>query len=433
MKFKKLTILLYTTSVMFFVGCGEDYKWDTDNVSSLEGKYKTRDKSLDLNASQQQRTIQNEAQNTFYSNKSAIGLIVNILYKDDTSKTYAYGCAKLKSEVQSTGLLNYATGNQENCEEPLLPTHRMKLGSLTKITVARTVLDIDDDIQYDFDIDDAITKHLPENITSLANLSNITVRDLLFHTSGLNEIDFKSGTVEEVLKIALSKTKLADPGQYYKYNNTGYVLLGEIIKHVTQDEYWETQVMKRLDSALKTHDFIFPERENANWLKTNDTPWMIGKSNTLLEGNSSLALSYLHSSGKFVDVTSSDSPNFSHSAGSMIGTVPDVSRWMKELVTNRSQLLSKAYFEKQVINTHFGDDYISHLTWNMGPGLGFEQTQNAYFHLGAISGFSCMSIYSKNEDVVISACVNGAALLSEFPFEILAEMYPYREAYITHD
>jgi hypothetical protein len=416
---------------MIVVGCGEDYKWDTDNVSSLEGKYEIRDKVLDLNQSQMKRTIQNEAQNFFYSNKGVIGLIVNILYKDDTSLTYTYGCAKLKSEVQSTGILNYASGHQENCEEPLLPTQRMKLGSLTKITVARTVLDIDDDIQYDFDIDDSITKHLPENITSLTNLSDITVRDLLFHTSGLNEINFQSGTAEEVLKIALTKTKLADAGKYYKYNNAGYVLLGEIIKHVTQDDYWETQVMKRLNSSLVTHNFIFPERENENWIKTNDTEWMKGQSNTLLEGNNSLALSYLHSSGQFKDVTLTDSPNNSHSAGSMIGTVPDVNRWMKELITNRSGLLSKKYFDKQVINTRFEDDYISHLTWNMGPGIGFEQKQNSYFHLGAISGYACMSIYSKNEEVVISACVNGSALLTDFPFTILSKMYPYRSSYIS--
>jgi CubicO group peptidase (beta-lactamase class C family) len=431
MRLKKLSTLLYITSIIVFVGCGEDYKWDTNNVSPLEGKYETRDKTLDVNQSQQNKIVESEAQNLFYGNKNAIGLIINVLHKDDTSETYTYGCAKLKSEVKATGTLTYTTGHQENCEEPLLSTHRMKLGSLTKTTVARTILDLDDDTQYDFSIDDAISKHLPENIRALSNLSGITVRDLLFHTSGFNEIDFQPGTAEEVLKKALARTRLGEPGQYYKYNNTGYILLGEIIKEVTNNPAWETPVMERLNSVLTTHNFIFPERDNENWIQTSDTQWMTGKSNTLLDGNYTLANSYLRlPEGGFVDVTLDKTPNIAHSAGSIIGTIPDFSKWMKELVSNRSGLLSTDYFNEQVIEKHFGDDYISHLTWNMGPGLGFEQQENSYFHLGAVTGYNCMSIYSKNEEVVITVCVNGSASLTELPFEILAKMYPYRKHYL---
>lgn len=425
-------MLFYLLIATILVGCGgEDYKWDTNNTSPLKDKYESRDKSLDLNLSQQEKIIQSEAQYALLSDKQAIGIVISVLYDDNKSLSYSYGCETLKSDVISSGILTYASGDKENCEKPLLTTNRMKLGSLTKTAVGRTILDIDNDSTYDFDLDDLITKHLPSSISSLGDLSGIRVKHLLFHTSGLGEIDFKANLVEEVLRRALATKKLGEAGQYYKYNNTGYVLLGEIIEHVTGSASWESEVMSRLNSALGTHDFILPERNNPNWLETTDTEWMSGKSGTLKDGNSSLAVGYLLYHGSFVSYLEDPSPDIAHSAGSLIGTVPDVSRWMRELVSNRSGLLDKSYFDKEVLETHYQDDYISHLTWNMGPGLGFEQSENAFFHLGAVSGYNCMSVYSKNEKVTITACVNGSANLIELPYDILAQMYPYRASYRT--
>lgn len=425
----RLYILFYILVVTILVGCGQDYKWDRNNTSPLEGKYKTRDKSLDLNLSEQEKIIQSEAQYTLLSNKKVPGIIINVLFDNNTSLSYSYGCKTLKSDVISSGILTYATGDKENCEEPLLVTNRMKLGSLTKTAVGRTILDIDNNDNYDFDLSDPITKDLPSNITSLGDLSGITVRELLFHTSGLGDIDFQPGTVEEVLKKAIEAKRLGTPGQYYKYNNAGYILLGQVIEYVTGSASWESEVMSRLNYALPSNNFILPERNNPNWIETTDTAWMSGQYRTLLDGNNSLATGYLLYNGTFISQLESPSPNIAHSAGSLIGTIPDVSRWMRELVTNRSGLLDKSYFEKEVIEVHYGDDYIHHLTWNMGPGLGFEQDENAYFHLGAINGYSCTSVYSKNEKVIISACVNGSADLMELPYDILAKMYPYREPY----
>jgi len=425
----RLHILFYILALAIFLGCGEDYKWDTNNISPLEGKYASRDKSLDLNLSQQDKIIQGETQYALLSDKKAIGITVSVLFDDNKTISYSYGCKTLNSDSISTGILTYATGDNENCEEPLLVTNRMKLGSLTKTAVGRTILDIDNDDRYDFDLDDPITKHLSSDISSLGDLSGITIKDVLFHTSGLGEIDFQPGTAEEILKKALNTKRLGEPGQYYKYNNTGYILLGEIIEHVTGSASWESEVMSRLNSALGTHHFILPERNNPNWLETTDTAWMSGKSRTLLDGNSSLAVGYSLYEGAFHSLLENPTPNIAHSAGSLIGTVPDVSRWMRELVSNRSGLLDNSYFEQEVLETHYEDDYISHLTWNMGPGLGFEQNENAFFHLGAVSGYNCMSVYSKNEKVTITACVNGSANLTELPYNILTEMYPYRKAY----
>ena len=425
----KMSILLCSVIAISFVGCGEDYKWDTDNTSALEGKYETRDKSLDVNETEQKKIVESMTQRFLYSNRGVAGVAITIMKEDNSTINLAYGCSKLRSDVEESGILIYETGDKDNCEKVLTVQNRFKLGSLTKTVVARTILDIDDNSSYDFSLEDPITKHLPDNILTLGNLSGIKIKHLLYHTSGLNRIDFQPGTAEEIIKKVLARKRLGEPGQYYLYNNAGYIILGEVVKFVTKSDSWEGELKKRLDESLGVNAFIFPEPANPNWIQTEDTSWLHGKEGTLLKGNHTLATGYVVGEN-FTSVLEVSGADIALASGSMIGTIMDVNRWMRDLTTNESGLLSKEYFQKQVLETHYGDDYISHLTWNMGPGLGFEQNENTFFHLGAIVGYSCMSFYSKNEKVTITTCINGSGKLTDFPLEVLNEIYPYRKAYI---
>ena len=426
----KILPLLYSAIAISFVGCGDNYKWDTNNVSALEGKYETRDKSLDVNQSEQNRIAKSVAQRFLYANRGVAGISVSIMHDDHSTFNFAYGCLKLRDDVEESGILDYETGDRDNCQEPLLPTSRMKLGSLTKTTVARTILTIDDSSDYDFSINDPITKHLADDILSLGDLSGITVKNLLYHTSGLSTKLQPGATVQETIKTALDDGRLSTPNQYYKYNNIGYIILGQIIKHVTNSDSWEGEVQKRLDKSLGSNAFLFPQPANQNWLQTEDNSWLHGESGTLVEGNQSLATGYQFHNDTFISVLNISGADIANSAGSLIGTVPDTTRWMHHLVTNEGGLLSEEYFKNIILDGVYVDDYISHLSWNMGAGLGFEQNQNAFFHLGAITGYSCNSVYSKNEKITISACINGSGALADFPYELLNEMYPYRKAYL---
>jgi len=288
----KLSLLLYSAIAISFVGCGEDYKWDTNNTSALEGQYELRDKSLDINQTEQNRIAKSISQRFLYANRGVAGISVSIMRDDHSKFNFAYGCLKLRDDVEESGILNYETGDKDNCQEPLLTTSRMKLGSLTKTTVGRTILAIDDNSDYDFSINDPITKHLADDILTLGDLSGITVKHLLYHTSGLSTKLQPGKTVQETIKTALDDGRLSAPGQYYKYNNIGYIILGQIIKHVTNSDNWEGEIQKRLDKSLGSNAFIFPESANQNWLQTEDNSWLHGESGTLVEGNQSLATGY---------------------------------------------------------------------------------------------------------------------------------------------
>src|SRR5436190_18248937 len=87
-------------------------------------------------------------------------------------------------------------------------------------------------IQYD----DPISTYLPR----LADSSvGITVRHLLTHTSGIPDvgdlgIDRPNLKESEVVKAVIKQhAQFAEPGQKYRYSNTGYILLGMIVEKVT--------------------------------------------------------------------------------------------------------------------------------------------------------------------------------------------------------
>jgi len=72
---------------------------------------------------------------------------------------------------------------------------------------------------------------------------SITVRHLLTHTSGIPDytdsaVDLRRDYTEaELVRVAAGLTPLFPPGAHWRYSNTGYVLLGAIIRRVTGSFY----------------------------------------------------------------------------------------------------------------------------------------------------------------------------------------------------
>lgn len=432
-------------SVLLLSGCGQDYEWDTDNKSALEGKYEERNVSQDLTRDQQILAAKSVTQNALFAHAigkdSVTGVAVSITFGDEETQSFAYGCAELKPEVVASGYLTYESGHTDNCAVVLEPTHRFKLGSLTKTTVGRTILDIDDMQTYDFSVDDALVAHLPENILALGDFEGITIRNLLEHSSGLPKpTNYPLTTPENFIGLVMQLDSKIKPGQMYECNNLNFVLLAEVIKHVTGNPYWEQEVLQRINASIgEENSFIFPESglgTNGEWMNTSDTVWMEGKEKTLLEGEGRVAHGYIFNATmhSFADFTAYSAADMAFAAGSALANVIDVNRWMRSITSNDSALLSSGYFDNHIVdmNTYtYQDIYEGHPDWNMGMGIGYDQSQNALFHVGAFTGYNCMSFQSKNENVTLSLCgASNGFSAGSIAYDILNAMYPYRNEFI---
>ncbi|CAF4392784.1 unnamed protein product [Rotaria socialis] len=88
-------------------------------------------------------------------------------------------------------------------------------------------------------LDDKIQKYFHDAPIEWAN---ITIRNLLTHTSGMvsysPDLNFQQAyTEDDVYNIIKSTTLIYQPGQQFSYSNFGYIMLGFLIQRVTNQSY----------------------------------------------------------------------------------------------------------------------------------------------------------------------------------------------------
>ena len=117
-------------------------------------------------------------------------------------------------------------------------------------------------------LDDKISKHLPDTPDAWKNVS---VRNLLTHTSGIKTYTGLSGfelsrrlSRAEFVKAIGAYPLDFEPGERYSYSNTGFNLLGFIIESASEKSYWDfmrERVFKPLGmnrTADRDPQFIIP-------------------------------------------------------------------------------------------------------------------------------------------------------------------------------
>jgi CubicO group peptidase (beta-lactamase class C family) len=128
---------------------------------------------------------------------------------------------------------------------PVTPETIFQTGSVGKQFTAMAVMMLVEEGKLQ--LDDRMTKYIPESPSSW---KDVTIRQLLTHTSGIADyggeegtmgkgvINFRRDYTEDELIQAFAKMPMDfPPGQNWSYSNTGYVVLGIIIHRVTGEFY----------------------------------------------------------------------------------------------------------------------------------------------------------------------------------------------------
>lgn len=139
--------------------------------------------------------------------------------------------------------------------DPVEPTDRFRIASISKILTATVVLQLveDDVVRLDQPVGELLARHLGVEIVQ-PFVGAITPRQLLSHTSGFPEYDntfFGGGATScaEAAQRGLTGDVIAPPGTVYNYSNLNYCVLSMLIEAFTGQEY-EHVVNERLLAPL---------------------------------------------------------------------------------------------------------------------------------------------------------------------------------------
>lgn len=210
----------------------------------------------------------------------------------------------LREPSSSTFTITAGVADLNQPGVPLDPDTPWIIGSTTKTFVAVVVLQLAQEGKLNLDA--TIQDFLPD----LLGAPRITTRQLLQHTSGLNEyldtdaVDRdarREWSANELIAVAIARGPVAEPGARYHYANTNYLVLGEIIEKVTSRP-WYAEVHTRILEPL-------------------------GLRHTGYSGEPSalpLGAGHVIEHGRFVEATDRWHPSVGGAAGAMYSTTGDL-------------------------------------------------------------------------------------------------------------
>ncbi|MFE6921106.1 serine hydrolase domain-containing protein [Nocardia sp. NPDC057663] len=274
-------------------------------------------------------------------------------------------------------------------ETPFPDAARVRIASNTKAFVAAVVMQLVSEGRAALDV--AVEHYLPGMVTGPGGDGNrITLRQLLSHTSGIpdylpllglsSEADLqRSRPVHELIDIALAQPALFEPGAEFRYSNTNYLLLGQVVERITGASIAD-EVTRRVIRPLGLTDTYWPD------YPTEQT----------IRGPHPRAYHYF-GDGR-VDITDID-PNWGLPDGAMVSSGRDLNRFFTALLSDR--LVPAAEFAEMT------KTIAVHLPGISGVGLGlFRRTTSCglevWGHNGAIYGFSVLVAATATSAVTIS-------------------------------
>ena len=271
----------------------------------------------------------------------------------------------------------YGLANFEH-EVPNTPVTKFRLGSVTKQFTAMAVLILEE--RDELGLDDPISEHLPDVPEAW---EGVTIRHLLTHTSGIPSYTGLPGFFEEKSILPLSQEELIglvrdlplefEPGSEYRYNNSGYFLLGMIVGRAsgsTYESFLREEIFEPLGMADTGYDRAGP----------------------ILKGRASgyERVGELVRNARYLDM------GLPFSAGALYSTVEDLSRWDRALA-DRELISEESY---RAMWTPEKNDYA--FGWLVRVRDGHAEQE----HAGGINGFMTQVIRYPDDGVFVAVLGN---------------------------
>jgi len=311
----------------------------------------------------------------------------------------ASGAPSVSVAVVEQGKLTYAKAFGKAALDPARAADvntRYAVGSISKqFTVAAILLAVE---QGKLSLDDKVSKYFPD----MTRASEITVRQLLSHTSGYEDYapqDYmipewtKPTTPEEILDKWAKKPLDFDPGTKWQYSNTNYVLAGKIFEKATGEQlvpFLQKNVFDPLEMTTAGDCSVKKTPEDA----VAYTRYGLGPARPALR----------------------EGPGWYFAAGELCMAPADLAKW--DIAFLQKKILSAKSYEEFQREVPLVDGDYTH--YALGLELGQLDNIPALYHGGEVSGFLAYSFMYPTRGVAVIVCSNqdGTDLITPLEREI---------------
>jgi len=280
----------------------------------------------------------------------------------------AYGDARLEPRTRAT------------------PNMRYSIGSISKQFTAAAILFLQE--QGKLSLNDKVARFIPD----LTRANEVTIRQLLSHTSGYQDywpqdyvmpMMLEPVTAQKILDLWARKPLDFDPGTKWQYSNTNYVIAGVIVERAAGKpllEFLREKVFTPL--GMKTVLNIDQEK-----LTSSDPT------------------GYLRYALGPPRVAPKEGKGWLFAAGELAMSAEDLARWDISIIDQKA-LKPASYRElgtevllKNGLGTHYG----------LGVDVSTQAEHRALSHGGGVSGFTAENIVFPDEGVAVVVLTNQDA------------------------
>ncbi|MGB6384268.1 MAG: serine hydrolase domain-containing protein [Terriglobales bacterium] len=266
---------------------------------------------------------------------------------------------------------------------PALPSMRYSIGSISKQFTATAVLLLAE--QGKLSLDDPVSRFVP----NLTRDNEITIRELLSHTSGYQDYwpqDYvppfmlQAITADKILDQWARKPLDFDPGTEWQYSNTNFVIAGLIVEKASGEP---------LLQFLSEH--IFAPLGMKSVMNIDQ--------NRLTETDATGYLRYALGPPRLAP---KEGKGWLFAAGELAMPVEDLAKWDISMIKQTVlQPASYAQMEKEIVlKNGLGTGY------GLGVGVRQEFGQRAIEHGGEVSGFTAHNMVFPDARMAVVVLVN---------------------------
>jgi D-alanyl-D-alanine carboxypeptidase len=286
----------------------------------------------------------------------------------------AYGDARVDPKTSATTAMRYS------------------IGSISKQFTAAAILLLQE--QGKLSLDDKVAKYIP----NLTRANEVTIRQLLSHTSGYQDYwpqDYvmkgmlEPTTAQKIMDMWARKPLDFDPGTKWQYSNTNYVIAGAIIEKVSRMPLLKF-LQERVFTPLGMTSVMDIDQEKLG--DADPTGYM------------RYALGPLR-------VAPKEGKGWLFAAGELAMPAQELAKWDISIIDQK--LLKPASYQELGMDIHLRNGLATQ--YGLGVSVNSQAGHRALAHGGEVSGFTAQNVVFPDDRAAIIVLVNQDAASAAGP------------------